>query len=147
MKPPPFSYHDPRTPADAVGLLGTLENAKLLAGGQPDRVAGVGVAVPQAQAADPGGGGQAGGPAVGVEGVVAGGEQRGPGALALPAGADGDHGQPLAGAARRVASATSAQPRIAAHSPKAAISSSPTRCRRSCGRTRISSTQATGPPA
>jgi carbon-monoxide dehydrogenase medium subunit len=34
MKPPPFSYHDPRTPADAVGLLGTLENAKLLAGGQ-----------------------------------------------------------------------------------------------------------------
>ena len=34
MKPPLFSYHDPRTPADAVGLLGTLENAKLLAGGQ-----------------------------------------------------------------------------------------------------------------
>jgi carbon-monoxide dehydrogenase medium subunit len=34
MKPPLFSYHDPRTPADAVSLLGTLENAKLLAGGQ-----------------------------------------------------------------------------------------------------------------
>jgi len=34
MKPPPFFYHDPRTPADAVGLLSTLENAKLLAGGQ-----------------------------------------------------------------------------------------------------------------
>jgi carbon-monoxide dehydrogenase medium subunit len=34
MKPPLFSYHDPRTAADAVGLLGTLENAKLLAGGQ-----------------------------------------------------------------------------------------------------------------
>src|ERR1700752_625515 len=34
MKPPPFSYHDPRTTADAVALLGTLENAKLLAGGQ-----------------------------------------------------------------------------------------------------------------
>jgi aerobic carbon-monoxide dehydrogenase medium subunit len=34
MKPPPFSYHDPRTVADAVGLLSTLENAKLLAGGQ-----------------------------------------------------------------------------------------------------------------
>ncbi len=34
MKPPPFSYHDPRTIADAVGLLGRLENAKLLAGGQ-----------------------------------------------------------------------------------------------------------------
>jgi carbon-monoxide dehydrogenase medium subunit len=34
MKPPPFSYHDPRTVADAVGLLGKLENAKLLAGGQ-----------------------------------------------------------------------------------------------------------------
>jgi carbon-monoxide dehydrogenase medium subunit len=34
MKPPPFSYHDPRTVADAVGLLGRLENAKLLAGGQ-----------------------------------------------------------------------------------------------------------------
>src|SRR5713226_595631 len=34
MKPPPFSYHDPRTVADTVGLLGRLENAKLLAGGQ-----------------------------------------------------------------------------------------------------------------
>ena len=34
MKPPPFSYHDPGTVADAVGLLSKLENAKLLAGGQ-----------------------------------------------------------------------------------------------------------------
>ena len=34
MKPPPFSYHDPRTVADAVGLLAGLDNAKLLAGGQ-----------------------------------------------------------------------------------------------------------------
>src|SRR5262252_276006 len=34
MKPPPFSYHDPETVADAVGLLSRLENAKLLAGGQ-----------------------------------------------------------------------------------------------------------------
>jgi aerobic carbon-monoxide dehydrogenase medium subunit len=34
MKPPPFSYHDPRTIVDAVALLGRLENAKLLAGGQ-----------------------------------------------------------------------------------------------------------------
>jgi carbon-monoxide dehydrogenase medium subunit len=34
MKPPPFSYHDPRTVAEAVELLGRLENAKLLAGGQ-----------------------------------------------------------------------------------------------------------------
>ena len=34
MKPPHFSYHDPRTAAEAVGLLSTLENAKLLAGGQ-----------------------------------------------------------------------------------------------------------------
>jgi aerobic carbon-monoxide dehydrogenase medium subunit len=34
MKPPDFSYHDPRTAADVVGLLSTLENAKLLAGGQ-----------------------------------------------------------------------------------------------------------------
>jgi carbon-monoxide dehydrogenase medium subunit len=34
MKPPPFSYHDPRTTADVVGLLGKLDNAKLLAGGQ-----------------------------------------------------------------------------------------------------------------
>jgi carbon-monoxide dehydrogenase medium subunit len=34
MKPPPFSYHDPKTIADAIGLLGSLDNAKLLAGGQ-----------------------------------------------------------------------------------------------------------------
>jgi aerobic carbon-monoxide dehydrogenase medium subunit len=34
MKPPPFSYHDPRTVADTISLLGGLENAKLLAGGQ-----------------------------------------------------------------------------------------------------------------
>jgi aerobic carbon-monoxide dehydrogenase medium subunit len=34
MKPPPFSYHDPRSTADAVALLGSLDNAKLLAGGQ-----------------------------------------------------------------------------------------------------------------
>jgi carbon-monoxide dehydrogenase medium subunit len=34
MKPPPFSYHDPRTVGDAVTLLGSLDNAKLLAGGQ-----------------------------------------------------------------------------------------------------------------
>jgi carbon-monoxide dehydrogenase medium subunit len=34
MKPPPFSYHDPKTVADALKLLGTLDNAKLLAGGQ-----------------------------------------------------------------------------------------------------------------
>jgi carbon-monoxide dehydrogenase medium subunit len=34
MKPPPFSYHDPRTVGEAVGLLTTLENAKVLAGGQ-----------------------------------------------------------------------------------------------------------------
>lgn len=34
MKPPPFRYYDPRTVADAIGLLGRLENAKLLAGGQ-----------------------------------------------------------------------------------------------------------------
>ena len=34
MKPPPFDYHAPRTVDDAVGLLSTLENAKLLAGGQ-----------------------------------------------------------------------------------------------------------------
>jgi len=34
MKPPPFSYHDPRTVPEAVALLGQLENAKLLAGGQ-----------------------------------------------------------------------------------------------------------------
>jgi carbon-monoxide dehydrogenase medium subunit len=34
MKPPPFSYHAPDTIEDAVNLLGSLENAKLLAGGQ-----------------------------------------------------------------------------------------------------------------
>ena len=34
MKPPSFSYHDPRTVADVIALLGRLENAKLLAGGQ-----------------------------------------------------------------------------------------------------------------
>jgi aerobic carbon-monoxide dehydrogenase medium subunit len=34
LKPAPFTYHDPRSIADVVGLLGTLENAKLLAGGQ-----------------------------------------------------------------------------------------------------------------
>src|ERR1700685_4437750 len=34
MKPPPFAYHDPRTPEDVVGLLSSLDNAKLLAGGQ-----------------------------------------------------------------------------------------------------------------
>ena len=34
MKPPPFRYHDPATVAEAVALLGSLENAKLLAGGQ-----------------------------------------------------------------------------------------------------------------
>ena len=34
MKPPSFAYHDPRSTADVVGLLGRLDNAKLLAGGQ-----------------------------------------------------------------------------------------------------------------
>lgn len=34
MKPPPFRYHDPQTVPEAVGLLGALDNAKLLAGGQ-----------------------------------------------------------------------------------------------------------------
>ena len=34
MKPPPFRYHDPKTVNEAVGLLASLENAKLLAGGQ-----------------------------------------------------------------------------------------------------------------
>src|ERR1700746_2153727 len=34
MKPPPFRYHDPKTVAEAVGLIGSLDNAKLLAGGQ-----------------------------------------------------------------------------------------------------------------
>ena len=34
MKPAPFTYHDPRTVAEACGLLATRENARLLAGGQ-----------------------------------------------------------------------------------------------------------------
>ncbi|MGB7035991.1 MAG: FAD binding domain-containing protein [Xanthobacteraceae bacterium] len=34
MKPPAFSYHDPRSAADVLGLLAGLDNAKLLAGGQ-----------------------------------------------------------------------------------------------------------------
>ena len=34
MKPPPFTYHDPRTIDEAMGLLAEKENAKLLAGGQ-----------------------------------------------------------------------------------------------------------------
>lgn len=34
MKPPAFAYHDPATIEEAVGLLGRLENARLLAGGQ-----------------------------------------------------------------------------------------------------------------
>jgi carbon-monoxide dehydrogenase medium subunit len=34
MKPPPFRYHDPATVEEAVGLLGRLDNARLLAGGQ-----------------------------------------------------------------------------------------------------------------
>lgn len=34
MKPPRFNYYDPKTLGDALELLGSLENAKLLAGGQ-----------------------------------------------------------------------------------------------------------------
>ena len=34
MKPPPFHYHDPGTVEEAVALIGSLENAKFLAGGQ-----------------------------------------------------------------------------------------------------------------
>jgi carbon-monoxide dehydrogenase medium subunit len=34
MKPPPFSYHRPQSVADALEMLATLEDAKLLAGGQ-----------------------------------------------------------------------------------------------------------------
>ena len=34
MKPAPFTYHDPRSLADATALLATLENARVLAGGQ-----------------------------------------------------------------------------------------------------------------
>ena len=34
MKPPRFDYHDPQTLSEVIGLLGQLENARLLAGGQ-----------------------------------------------------------------------------------------------------------------
>jgi aerobic carbon-monoxide dehydrogenase medium subunit len=34
MKPPRFDYHDPKTVPEVIGLLGRLENARLLAGGQ-----------------------------------------------------------------------------------------------------------------
>jgi carbon-monoxide dehydrogenase medium subunit len=34
MKPPLFSYHDPRAIREVVELLARLDNAKLLAGGQ-----------------------------------------------------------------------------------------------------------------
>ena len=34
MKPAPFQYHRPRTVAEAVKMISTLDNAKLLAGGQ-----------------------------------------------------------------------------------------------------------------
>ena len=34
MKPPPFSYHDPSSVGEVISLLETLENPKLLAGGQ-----------------------------------------------------------------------------------------------------------------
>lgn len=34
MKPPPFTYHDPRSIDDAVALLSEKDNGKLLAGGQ-----------------------------------------------------------------------------------------------------------------
>ena len=34
MKPPAFSYHRPHTVAETLELLATLEDAKLLAGGQ-----------------------------------------------------------------------------------------------------------------
>jgi len=34
MKPPPFEYHDPRSVTEAVAILGSHPNAKLLAGGQ-----------------------------------------------------------------------------------------------------------------
>ena len=34
MKPAPFTYHDPRTVSEAAGMLGSLENARVLAGGQ-----------------------------------------------------------------------------------------------------------------
>src|SRR6266700_285714 len=34
VKPAPFTYHDPRTSDDLIGLMAKLDNAKLLAGGQ-----------------------------------------------------------------------------------------------------------------
>ena len=34
MKPPPFTYHNPKTINEAVALLASLDNAKALAGGQ-----------------------------------------------------------------------------------------------------------------
>src|SRR4051794_1952727 len=34
MKPAPFTYHDPRTIAEATTLLASVENARVLAGGQ-----------------------------------------------------------------------------------------------------------------
>src|SRR5215813_9912147 len=34
MKPAPLTYHDPRSIDDAVGLLATHDNARVLAGGQ-----------------------------------------------------------------------------------------------------------------
>jgi carbon-monoxide dehydrogenase medium subunit len=34
MQPPRYGYHDPETVPDVLGLLGRLENARLLAGGQ-----------------------------------------------------------------------------------------------------------------
>src|SRR5262245_27410121 len=34
MKPAPFTYHDPKTMTEAVDVLGRLENARVLAGGQ-----------------------------------------------------------------------------------------------------------------
>lgn len=34
MKPAPFTYHDPKTVAEAASLLGSVENARVLAGGQ-----------------------------------------------------------------------------------------------------------------
>jgi carbon-monoxide dehydrogenase medium subunit len=34
MKPAPFVYHDPRTVNEAVGMLASLDNARVLAGGQ-----------------------------------------------------------------------------------------------------------------
>jgi carbon-monoxide dehydrogenase medium subunit len=34
MKPPRFAYHDPQSVPEVIGLLGKLDNARLLAGGQ-----------------------------------------------------------------------------------------------------------------